>query len=269
MYDIRRKIYSQNFFRNKTLVSTLVSNSSINKDDLVIEIGPGKGIITEVLCETANRVLAIEIDPQWAEYTKQKLQEKKNLTVYTQDFLQWKLPTTPYKVFANIPFAIEGKIIRKLIEADNPPQDCYLVVMDELAERLSGKKGLNLFYVTHAPWFDFSIDYVFQSTDFTPVPNIQSVLFHFEQKKEPLLPWKKRAQFQQFIELGFGNGDIIRKNLSKKYPTQSIDAILQKLSLSRKIKPTQLKLAEWIVIFEHFQHTNMSGKTPRLKSNNR
>src|SRR5512139_1904971 len=114
MFTKKRKLYSQNFLYNRKLVQHLVSGSSIAKNDLVLEIGPGEGIITNELVKSSRFVVAVEIDTEKYAYLKQKFNRINNLTLYLGDFLDFELPSLPYKVFANIPFSTEGKIIRKL-----------------------------------------------------------------------------------------------------------------------------------------------------------
>lgn len=167
--------------------------------------------------------MAVEIDRHWYQCITTQFEERENLTVYHRDFLDFELPKHPYKVFANIPFAIEGKVIRKLIEAQQPPTDCYLVVMKELAQRLSGREGNNMFVMMHSPWFEFAISHHFQPTDFVPRPNVSAVLFHFHQRKQSLLSWRERQQYQRFVELAFHNGQPIRNNLRKRFSIQKID----------------------------------------------
>src|SRR5206468_482139 len=135
--------------------------------------------------------------------------------------------------------SIEGKIIRKLIEANNPPLDCYLVLMKQLAYRLAAPYKGNMFSIIHKPWFDFSIPYHFNPTDFTPVPNVQIVLFQFTQKQTPLLPTKEKQRYQTFIHQGFGNGLSVYKNLSPRFREKKVMKSLQNLSIRKETKPSQ------------------------------
>lgn len=250
MYSIRRKIFSQNFLHNRKLVSSLVGKSSIGKNDLVIEIGPGKGIITEALVHKANHVVAVEIDRNLYNHLNHKFLDTKNLTLLNQDFLHYQLPRLPYKVFANIPFSIEGKIIRKLLDDSNPPQDSYLVVMKQLAVRLSGTGRENMFTALHKPWFEFSISHHFSSYDFRPVPSVQAVLFRFTQRKQPLLPVKHKRRYQQFIKHAFTNGQPLKHTLKPYYSREQIYKALHQLSINQKTKPGQLTINQWIKLYQ-------------------
>lgn len=256
MYNIRRKLLSQNFLYNRKLVEQLVERSSLGKQDLVVEIGPGKGIITHSLVKKAGHVVAVELDAQWYRHIQHIFAEVDNLTLYHADILSHPLPRLPYKVFANIPFAIEGKVIRKLLDDQNPPQDCYLVVMRELAHRLILQNG-TMFSAMYTPWFEFSIVHRFSPTDFTPTPSVQAVLFRFVKKTLPLLPFKHKSQYQKFIQRAFGNGRSIRNNLKGVYSTPSLDATMQYVSISKKTIPSQLNLKQWIALYTTLQYRKL------------
>ena len=252
MYKLRRKLFSQNFLHSRKLISRLIRSSSIGKNDLVLEIGPGKGTITELLLYQARYVLAVEIDSHWCSYLQEKFNHVDTLTLYQDDILHFRLPTVPYKVFGNIPFSIEGKIIRKLIDAKNPPEDCYLVVMKELACRLSAPYKENLFSLIHKPWFEFSISHRFQRTDFTPIPSVDAVIMRFAKRKEPLLPWRQRTQYQRFVAAGFGQGLPVVKNLQGVYGNSFTTRIFQKLHIDKRAKPGTLSLHQWISLYRSF-----------------
>lgn len=258
MYSLRRKLFSQNFLSSRKLARNLVGKSSLGPKDLVVEIGPGSGIITQELINTVGHVLAIEIDRYWVNHLNLHLPAD-NLTVYHQDFLSFSLPKLPYHVFANPPFAIEGKIIKKLLSAPIPPTTCHLVLHRQLALRLS-KSSNTLFHISNSPWFEFAITHDFTRTDFTPVPNVDASLSHFRQKPKPLLSWSHRQSFQNFIRLGFGTGQPIRNHLKSRYPLKHIDTTLHQLSLSRKSKPSHLKSDQWISLFQHLHRS--FKKTP-------
>lgn len=249
MKDIRRRLFSQNFLHNRQLVERLVSQSSIKRGDLVVEIGAGQGIITQELIKRAGHVVAVEIDAYWYQRLQEQWAGETNLTLYQADILSFDLPRLPYKVFANIPFAIEGKIIRKLLDDANPPQDCYLVVMKELAERLVDSRSSSLFAISYRPWFDFSVQYRFKASDFRPVPTVKAVLLRFTKISKPLFPWSERHNYQRFVKIGFGQGLAVRNNLKSQFSTQKIDQVLHDLSISRKAKPQSITLSNWLEMY--------------------
>lgn len=264
MYSLRRKLLSQNFLHDPNLVEALVGSSSIGKHDLVLEIGPGKGIITQSLLKRAGQVVAIELDFQWYQYVQRRYASSGKLILYHGDFLTHPLPKFPYKVFANIPFAIEGKVVRRLLEADNPPADCSLVVMAEFGKRLATPAQSRLFSSLHQPWFEFSIEHHFSPADFEPRPSVEAVLWRSVKRHTPLLPWSERAAYQRLVRTGFGSAQTLRQNLHKKYPLSIINAALHQLSLSRKSKPGHLTSQHWVALYNYIVKTYDHRQLPRL-----
>lgn len=220
----RRPQLSQNFLHNRQLVKKLIGSSFIDQNDLVLEIGPGKGIITERLIKTAQKVIAIELDKHLFYHLNQKFKSTPNLKLYHQDFLQFHLPQKPYKVFANLPFAIEGKTVRKLLNANNPPEDCYLVIRKDLAQRLSGTSYHSQFSILYKPWFEFEIFHHFNRPDFIPKPKVQATMLRFTKRNKPLLPLNQKQSYHQFILNGFNT----------------------------TLKPTSLSFTRWLSLYNSF-----------------
>lgn len=251
-YKLRRKILSQNFLYSQTLIKSLVWNSSIGQNDIVLEIGSGKGLITAQLLKKAKKVIALEIDEKLFLHLKKFLGLYPNFDLHQVDFLKFPLPKSSFKVFANIPFSIEGKIIRKLLDSINPPQDCYLIVDKRLAIRLSGMPHENQFSLKHKPWFDFSIFYQFKRSDFIPTPNIDCVMWKITKKEVLLLPLEERGAWERFIEIGFGQGTPIKQNLERMITNKQLQELSAKINFSLKEKPGYLSFDQWLIIYKHF-----------------
>src|SRR5947199_4929505 len=109
--------YAQHFLKNPYLVASLLDRCSMGHDDVVYEIGPGKGIITEQLALRCKQVVAIEKDPHLVVRLQQIFVGRPNVTLHSGDFLHYPLPHQPYKVVANIPFNITAAIVTGLTTA--------------------------------------------------------------------------------------------------------------------------------------------------------
>ena len=253
MFKLRREQLSQVFLHSPELVKRLIGRSSIGKKDTVIEIGSGKEIITKILLQSAKAVIAIERDSTLCSFLKQQFNGCPNLNLVCADFLSFTLPTNPYKVFANIPFSIEGKIVRKLIDAPDPPKDCYLIMRKELAERLSGIPKNGLFAVMHKPWFDFEIFHRFKRSDFIPIPKVESVMLRFAKKLYPLLPESEKQQFNKFVTNIFGGGRRMRQNLKGEFNPNQIAKLARQLKINLNVKPSNLSLSQWLSIYRFSQ----------------
>lgn len=192
---------SQNFITDMRLLHRIVNMSSITKEDTVLEIGTGKGHLTQVLCHKCGFLYSIEIDAKLFEKAKERLALQSNLKLIYGDFLKQPLPAEgQYKVFANIPYFITTQILDKLTGAPNPPTDMWLIMEKGAAKRFLGvpketKKSLLL----KVGW-DMKILYHFNRCDFHPMPSVDSVLLHLTRKPNPDLEKKDLASYEKFIE---------------------------------------------------------------------
>lgn len=180
-----QEIYvSQNFLTSGRLLERIVRISTITKNDLVIEIGTGKGHLTEVLCRRAKYVYSMEIDKKLYERAKERLQKEDNLKIMCRDFMKYQLPSrTNYKVFANIPYNITTGIVKKLTEDAHPPSEIWLVMEKGAAKRFLGVPKETKYSLLLKRRWDLEIVYYFSREDFHPKPSVDSVLLHFSQKK--------------------------------------------------------------------------------------
>lgn len=249
-YKLRRKLLSQNFLYNRTLVKSLVRGSSVGSNDICLEIGSGKGLITTELLQHAHKVIAVELDQKLVLHLRRFLGRYPNFELHQADFLNFPLPQKPYKVFANIPFSIEGLIVRKLLDNLNSPEDSYLIVMKELAVRLSGLPHENQFSLKHKPWFEFSIYHKFKRSDFIPKPSVDCVLWRIKKREQPLLSTEEKYEWERFIEMGFGYGQNADQNLKKFLSPRQIAKISPQIGFSLKTKPGYLSLEQWLKLYK-------------------
>lgn len=249
MYTIQRRVLSQNFFYSRKLVQWLIRKSSIREGDTVLDIGAGKGIITERLLKIASKVTAIEVDPKLCNRLHSKFKNEFKVEILCEDFLRYSLPQFPYKVFANVPFCIEGEIVRKLLNAKNPPNDAYVVLREDLAIRLSAVHRENRFSIFYKPWFTFSIIHSFRRTDFEPMARMNTVLFKFTKKSNCLVPLKEQTIFRNFIEMSFKDGRTIRQNLSRVLTNVQLRTLAAANGFSVQNKPSYLNLNQWINVY--------------------
>jgi 23S rRNA (adenine-N6)-dimethyltransferase len=231
--------YSQYFLRSPRLIKELVGHTSIKRTDTVYDIGAGSGVIASVLAERCKQVVAIEFEPRMAEKLRENMAGYPNVEVREGDFLAMKLPKTPYKIFANIPFHLSSPIVRKLAEADYPPEAVYLVLQKQFAnkllpdsERFTGQLGMMI-----GPIFEVRIRKRLQRTDFWPHPNVDTVLLEMVRRSEPLIPRDKMLAYRQFIEDCFSDPKKFAKT-----PRIAAD-------LPPDVKPSQMKLVQWVELF--------------------
>lgn len=178
---MRNHLLSQHFLKSPRLALILIGHSNLKKRDTVVEIGAGSGVITSALAHRVHHVIAIEPDHTTALKLRTNLTKRNidNVEVIEQDFLDYKLPSTPYKVFSNPPFHLSSKIIHKLVETNNPPEAFYLILQKQFALKLlntdrhyTSQLGLKLIQS-----YQTKIRLPLKPSDFTPPPAVPTVLF--------------------------------------------------------------------------------------------
>ncbi len=133
-----KKSLGQNFLKSELALRKIVEAGEIKPDDVILEIGPGKGALTERLLEKSNVVIAIEKDRELFELLKEKFKkeiEEKKLILKNEDILEFNISGN-YKILANIPYNITGAILKKFLTAEAQPQMMVLMVQHEVATRI-------------------------------------------------------------------------------------------------------------------------------------
>ncbi|MEY8352970.1 rRNA adenine N(6)-methyltransferase family protein [Lachnospiraceae bacterium 54-53] len=250
----RKLTISQNFITSSKLLHRIVNLSTISKKDTVLEIGSGKGHLTNVLCEKCGYLYSIEIDKQLFDKTKEKLSAIKNLQLIYGDFLKYRLPFEgKYKVFANIPYSITTQIAEKLTEAENPPNDIWLVVEKGVAKRFMGipaetKKSLFL----KINW-NMKIVYYFKRGDFHPEPSVDSVLLHLSRKECSDLDRTDFISFKKFVEHSLKFGLFSNKSLLTK---KQVSTALKQADLPQLKNDGVTLYIQWLCLFRCYKRFN-------------
>lgn len=242
---------SQNFITSQRLLKRIIKLSTIEKDDLVVEIGTGKGHLTRALCEECGHLYSIEIDKALFEKTQTKLSHIPNLQLICGDFLNYKLPSKgEYKVFANIPYFITTQIIEKLTQAPNPPQDVWLVVEKGAAKRFMGSpKESNRSLLLKVNW-DMKILYHFQKDDFHPKPSVDSVLLHLSKKNTPDLDKTDFRSFRKFVAHSLKYGLLSNRSLLTK---KQVYTALKLANLPPLYKDDRILYIQWLCLFRCYK----------------
>ncbi|HLE06147.1 MAG TPA: 23S ribosomal RNA methyltransferase Erm [Candidatus Nanoarchaeia archaeon] len=238
--------YSQNFLVSKSTVRLLLAKSSITKDDVVVEAGPGRGIITSELVRKAGRVIAVEIDPGLVNYLKSI--RAPNLSVVNADFLKFKLPVTPFKFFGNIPFNITSDIVRKLIKSH--VVDAYLIIQKEAAKKFSGKPSESLFSLLVKPFFDLHPIHYFTPSDFSPVPKVSTALLRIKRRAKPLIT--DRDSYSDFLSFVFSQRVSFMLALHRVFTSKQLRRLSVDLNFPLDANPTDLSFNQWLSVFEYY-----------------
>ena len=266
-YGIRaKKSYGQNFLTDVNVLKKIVAAADINRDDNVIEIGPGIGALTEQLALAAGQVLALEIDQSLLPVLDDVLAPYDNVTVVNQDVLKADLPSLikqhfsdlqkPVKVVANLPYYITSPILMGLL-ASPVSFDCICVMMQkEVAQRLAAQPGTKQYgALTLAIEYQMTATIAFNVSRhaFVPSPNVDSAIVVLKPRKEPLAV----QPFDQQKLFGFIRGCFAHRRKSLWNNLQSVigkqadvkekmQTILDQAGISPQIRPERLTLDQFI-----------------------
>lgn len=252
--ESRKLSHSQNFLKGHGFVADLIGMTNLGSGDLVVEIGSGKGIITEELSKKVGKVIGIEYDSTLASNLKLKFSSYPNVEIIQADFLNWSLPTQPYKVFANIPFNMISDIVNKLFTSTSSPDVTYLIMQDKAAERFIGKPlgPDSQVSILLKPFYDMSIVTKIDRRNFEPMPNVNVVLAKFEKKKNPKINLNERQLYRDFVIYGYNQWQPTVTDSFRKVFTDKQLAILSKGLKIAGSKPSQLSIDQWVGLFDSF-----------------
>jgi 23S rRNA (adenine-N6)-dimethyltransferase len=247
--------YSQNFLRNPALVASLLNKCDIGVGDVVYEIGPGKGMLTEQLALRCKQVVAIEKDPHLAELLWRRFAGWPHVTIHQGDFLEYPLPhPQPYKVVANIPFNITASIVNRLTMAECPPGDAYLAMQREAAEALLGVPHESLRSLLLKPWFEVEVVHRFRRGDFVPVPRVDVVMLRLRKRGPPLVSSRERRCFRDFAVYVFTAWrPTLCATLTSIFTRRQLRHLRQDLDFDLDVTPASLPFGQWLSLFEYFK----------------
>jgi 23S rRNA (adenine-N6)-dimethyltransferase len=245
--------YSQNFLKSPCLVDRLLDKSALGPDDVVYEIGPGKGIITERLAQRCRQVIAIEKDPLLSAALRSRFARTANIRLHEGDFLEYRLPSGPYKVFASIPFNITSAIVTRLTTAPVPPDDAYLIMQQEAAERFLGAPRETLYGVLLQSSFELELLHRFRPDDFTPAPLVDVVMLRLCKRGPPLFSRKEMPLFRDFVVYGFTTPRPSLRAIFKGILTpRQCKLLSSNLHIDFDVTPTALCFEQWLRLFDGF-----------------
>ncbi|MBQ3942969.1 MAG: methyltransferase domain-containing protein, partial [Elusimicrobia bacterium] len=132
-----RQPHGQNFLTDKNIAHRIVEAADIQKTDTVIEIGPGKAALTDILKDYTDNLIAIDIDSNLAQALQLKYKDNKNITVINRDFLKFDLPDTKFKIVANLPYNVGTAIVQKFLPNNNFVSGVIMLQKDVITRLIS------------------------------------------------------------------------------------------------------------------------------------
>jgi len=242
------KRLGQNFLIDKQVIKKVIRAANLLPKDVVLEIGPGTGALTQEIAKTVKKVIAVEKDKNLCQILKQVLKDFKNVKIVNQDILNYSLQTTNYKLIASLPFYITAPIIRKFLEIKNSPKEMILIVQKEVAQRICAKPPkMSILSVSVQFYANVKIISYISKKSFYPQPKVDSAIIK-------IVPGKKYKDvdidlFFKIVKAGFAHPrKQLINNLSKMLKLDKKE--LSSLLLKNNIRPIQraeaLSINDWI-----------------------
>ncbi|MFZ5391844.1 MAG: 16S rRNA (adenine(1518)-N(6)/adenine(1519)-N(6))-dimethyltransferase RsmA [Patescibacteria group bacterium] len=244
--------FSQNFLVNKSLLPKIIEAADLSSEDIVVEIGPGRGILTEQLCQKVQKVIAFEIDDSLIPDLEKLQQKYSNLKIINADFNQidWRqyIKSKKYKIVANIPYHVTGLIFRNIFQHGlSLPQSVVLMIQYEVAKKIiaapdNQTKLSNLINAYGQPKLICKVD----KSAFRPIPKVDSAVLAVDNIKTP--DADNFEDFFRLIKIGFSSRrKTILNNLSSGYkiPKDQIKNILTEAQIDPTRRAQTLAQTEW------------------------
>lgn len=252
-----KKSLGQHWLTDEAALSAIARAAYISPEDTVLEIGPGKGALTKYLVLEAKKVIAVELDEKLAADLPKTITDA-NLEVVQGDIMQFdlsKLPTR-YKVVANIPYYLTGKILRLFATSKNRPSTLILLVQKEVAERICGRPGkMSLLAVSVQLYFDAHLGLVVPAASFNPKPKVDSQVVILQRHRWPLFKGLREQKFFEVVKAGFSNPrKKLRSSLSAglQISKDEADKLLAKAEINGDLRPEHLSLNQWYRLYTHY-----------------
>lgn len=255
-----KKSLSQNFLIDGNILKKIVAASGVQAGDVVVEIGPGPGALTELLLETGCQVVAIEKDKTFANALLRLQNESGALEVHSADVmgfsfeeaLQKKLaPGKKAKVVANIPYHLTSPIIEKIINSSSVISTATLMVQEEVARRFTaGADSEDFSHISIFMQFYSDVQYAFSvpANCFYPVPKVDSAVIHFEVEKKFAVD--DVAAFFLLTRTAFmQKRKMIKASVKKLFPSELVEAALKELGKTERARPSELSVDQWVQLF--------------------
>jgi 16S rRNA (adenine1518-N6/adenine1519-N6)-dimethyltransferase len=270
MTSKKTKALGQHFLKNPYALRTIIDRISPQSQDFIIEIGPGKGVLTLPLAKKAGKIVAIEKDKALAAFLKNK--NIPNLLILEGDVLKVDLQKLiwdensaqrPVKIVGNLPYSISSPILFKIYEFKELFSFCVFLLQKEVAERISAGPGTKKFApisILFQIVFETQIHAFFSPRSFTPSPKVDSALISLEKRQTPLFSLKDEQDFHRFLKMAFRSRrkTLINNFILSGYSRASLDNVFQRLEMEKMIRPEQVSIDCFLALYNELRAPSRS-----------
>jgi 16S rRNA (adenine1518-N6/adenine1519-N6)-dimethyltransferase len=255
-----KKSLGQNFLHSKKILGDITGAADIQSDDTILEVGPGKGALTQGLLASARRVVAVEKDdrmiPELEEKFAEEIMEGK-LEIIHGDILEFKnesadLASREYKIVANIPYYITGTFLRKFLTAENPPSRMVLMLQKEVARRIvASDKKESLLSISVKAYGKPRYIKTVPARYFSPAPKVDSAILLIDEISKKFFRDNKIAEekFFEILRAGFAHKrKYLISNLKDTAPLRGAVSLQEKFikcGIPEKARAEDLSLEDW------------------------
>ena len=261
-YDfVFQKRFGQNFLIDTHVLDKIIKAAGVTKDDMVLEIGPGIGTMTQYLAEAAREVVAVEIDRNLIPILEETLSDYDNVTVINEDILKLDLVKLaeernggrPIKVVANLPYYITTPIIMGLFEGHVPIDNITVMVQKEVAERMQAKPATKDYGALSLAVQYYAEPYIAANVPpncFMPRPNVGSAVIRLTKFSEPQVKVSDEGLMFKIIRAAFNQRRKTLQNSINNSPELSItkEAVagaLETMGLSVSVRGEAMSLEQF------------------------
>lgn len=251
-----KKKYGQNFLIDGNVLEGIVDGAGITKDDVVLEIGPGIGTMTQYLSKYAKEVVSVEIDDKLIPILKETLEGFDNVSIINGDILKIDIakimPQSGFHVVANLPYYITTPIVMGLLEKDLPVKSITVMVQSEVADRMQARPGTKDYGALTLAVNYYSDPQIIMEVSpkcFIPEPNVESKVINLKKKEKIETIAKDKDKLFKLIKGAFA---MRRKTLvnslshydNTMFPKEKIEKVLIENDYDVRIRGEKLTLKE-------------------------
>lgn len=260
------KRFGQHFLTDKTILTAIVDALAPASSDTVVEIGPGRGSLTDILSERAGRLVAVEIDRALAAQLREHYAARNNVEIVEGDFLDLDprgLAGEDYLLIGNVPYYITTPIVFKALEPPIPRRSVFLVQL-EVAERLAAKEGdesYGALSVNVAMVATVEQVLTVPAGAFRPPPKVESAVVRLTPKPQPLIGLSELRGLRTFVQAAFGQRrkqmQRVLRSVRGLTPQQALD-VLGVVGIDPKKRPEEVSPGQWAALYNALGKLNES-----------
>jgi len=254
-----KKKFGQNFLVDRYFISRIVNEINPKEGNNILEIGPGKGAITEPILKKTNHISVVEIDPDMIKILKHKISTK-NISILAEDVLgiNDEFFEEFNKIIGNLPYYIATEIILKLTKIYSSSSELYFMVQKEVAERITANpssKSFGRLSVILQYYFDTELLFELPPEAFSPQPKITSAFIRLIRKKRVSPKVINKDNFEQIVKIAFSQK---RKTIKNNFKNILFEKDFLNLEISPKIRSEALAIDQFIKLENYVTQNNIN-----------